>query len=171
MKMGGAPGQELFPQQSFYSPRSEQQEGLGRQWALWVAACEAVGFGTEECKYTGASVQPGVPNHRAQERREMADLRSHFMLLPVSNHEYLSNPSGIQAPGVLVLQPGQFAKTQPKGLPEWMSVTIQLFATLFPGSCKTCLGRQASKQAPGSPSASLKVFWNCSMSGVTHGIL
>lgn len=141
MKMGGAPGQELFPQQSFYSPRSEQQEGLGRQWALWVAACEAVGFGTEGCKYTGASVQPGVPNHRAQERKEMADLRSHFMLLPVSNHEYLSNPSGIQAPGVLVLQPGQFAKTQPKGLPEWMSVTIQLWQNFVPRKLQNLPGK------------------------------
>lgn len=130
--MGGAPEQELVPQQSFYGPRREQQEGLGRQWALWAAACEAVGFGTEGNKHTGASVQPGVPNHRAEERREMTDLNSHLVLFPVPNQDSLSNPSGVQAPGVLVLQPGQFAKTQPKGLPEWMSVTIQPWRNFVP---------------------------------------
>lgn len=36
MRMGGAPGQKLVPQQSFCGPRSEQQEGLGRQGALWA---------------------------------------------------------------------------------------------------------------------------------------
>lgn len=36
MRMGGAPRQELVPQQSFCGPRSEQQEALGRHGALWT---------------------------------------------------------------------------------------------------------------------------------------
>lgn len=98
-------------------------------------------FGTEGCKYTGASVQSGVPNHHAEERREMANLRSQLKLFPGPNHESLSNPSGVQSPGVLVLQPGQFAKTQPKGLPEWVSVTIQLWRNFVPRKLQNLPGK------------------------------
>lgn len=90
----------------------------------------------------------------------MADLRPHLMLFPVPNHESWSNPSGVQAPGLPVLQPGQFAKTQPKGLPEWMSGTIQPWWNCVPRKLQNLPGKTGEFQAPGSPSASFKAFWN-----------
>lgn len=115
---------------------------MGRQWALWVEHVKLWDLGQKGInKYTGASVQPGGPNHHAEGRREMAELRSHLILFPVPNHETLSNPSGVQAPGVLVLQPGQFAKTEPKGLPVWMSVTIQPWRNFLPRKLQNLPGK------------------------------
>lgn len=115
---------------------------LGQQWALWAAACEAWDLGQKGVnKYTGASVQPGGPNHHAEGRREMAtwDHILFYFLCQIMN--FCLIPVGVQAPGVLVLQPGQFAKTQPKGLPAWMSVTIQPWRNFLPRKLQNLPGK------------------------------
>ena len=104
--------------------------------------------------------QAGVPNHCAEEGRETGDLRSpwasHLVPCPGPNHGSLSNPGGVQAPGVLVLQPGQFAQIQPKGLPEWMSITIQPWWSFVPRKLQNLPEKTGEHPGPRQPKHFLK---------------
>lgn len=132
-----------------YAARN-RKVGLGRAMNPVVCCMGSGGaqnIGLSICRSVCEKVKAGVPNHCAEEGSEVGDLRSpwvsRLVLFPGPNHGSLSNYGGVQTPGVLV-QPGQFAQTHPKGLPEWMAKPSSLGGVLFPGSCKTCLRRWVS---------------------------
>lgn len=133
MRMGWCPRAgrgKLVPQGGFHGPCSKEQEGLGQA------------------------------NRRAEEGRETGDLRSPWasllVLFPGPNHGSLSNPGRVQAPGVLALQPGQFAQIQPKGLPEWMSVTIQPWRSFVPRKLQNLPEKMGEYPGPRQPKCFLK---------------
>lgn len=103
---GGAPGQEggsWIPKEVSMVHAVRNRKVWGRQRALWVAACGVWDIGVSILRSVCEKVQVGVPNHHAEEGREIGDLRSPWasclVLFPGPNHGSLSNPGGVQAPG------------------------------------------------------------------------
>lgn len=78
---------------------------------------------------------------------------------------------GFRPLGLLALWPGQCVQIQLKGLPEWMSVTIQPCRTFIPRKLQNLPEKMGEYLGWGSPRASLKGFWRPSMSSVTSGVM